>query len=144
MPFREIPRRKWSSFLDDFSRMHDGCTCTLDVDSQVAGSEPEASHASFRGIVCEPGPNGPTIQVFVGDPPQRHVAHTVAQPTAVWLEETDDGSDRGVAVGDAAHHCDHRRRIGWNCRVNEIGGARLSPGVDRNEKETWGTGVEPG
>jgi hypothetical protein len=98
MPFCEIPRRRWSRFLDDFSRDHRSCLCSLEVDSTIAGTELEAKSAPFQGVTFEPGHHGPQIQVFVGDRPDIHVTHSVSQPTAVWLETADDGSDKGLRI----------------------------------------------
>jgi Family of unknown function (DUF5335) len=98
MPFCEIPRHRWSPFLDDFSRDHRGCQCSLDVDSTVAGSDREAKCLSFQGATFEAQRHGPEVQVFVGDHPSAHVTHSVSQPTAIWLETSDDGRTRGLRI----------------------------------------------
>jgi Family of unknown function (DUF5335) len=99
MPFRQIPRQHWSQFLDSFSREHRGCTCSLEVDTAVVGNELEAQASPFQGVTLEDGQQGRAqIQVFVGDRPESHVAHALPAPIAVWIEETDDGSERGLRI----------------------------------------------
>jgi hypothetical protein len=98
MPFREIPRRRWASFLDDFSSQHRGCVCTLEVDSSVAGTEVEAHASPFQGAVFEPTRDGPQVQLFVGGRPDAHVTHALSQPVGIWVETTADGSDKGLRI----------------------------------------------
>ena len=64
----------------------------------IAGTELEAKSAPFQGVAFEPGRHGSQVQIFVGDRPDLHVTHSVSQPTAVWLETADDGSDKGLRV----------------------------------------------
>ena len=98
MAIREIPRPKWPTFLDDFSRDHKGCVCTLEVDSSTAGTETEALSWPFEGIAFEGGHGAPRVQVFVGNQGGRHLGHGLVEPRRIWLEETQEGAHTGVRI----------------------------------------------
>jgi hypothetical protein len=98
MRIREIPRYRWSTFLDGFSREHRGCSCTLDVDSIVAGPGVEARSWPFQGLALETGHGVPCVQVFVGDQRERHLGHALAGPRHIWIEETPDGERAGLRI----------------------------------------------
>jgi hypothetical protein len=98
MPLREIQRHRWSSFLDGFSRAHAGCTCTLEVDSSVAGPEIEALHWPFQGFALETGHGVPCVQVFLGRGCERHIGHSIAEPRHIWLDETEEGARLGLRI----------------------------------------------
>jgi hypothetical protein len=90
MPFREIPRRGWSRFLDSFSREHVGCECSLEV-----AEHGSAWRSSFQGATVEPGRD---LHIFFGERPDEHAALAVSAPTSISVETTNDGSDRGLRV----------------------------------------------
>jgi hypothetical protein len=98
MSLREIPRHRWSSFLDDFSRRHLGRSCWLDVDSSVAGIDVEAAGLPLQGIAFEHGHGEPRMQVFVGDERGRHVGHALVAPTRVRLDESAAGAHLGLRI----------------------------------------------
>jgi hypothetical protein len=108
MTIREIPRHRWSTFVEDFSRDHKGCLCTLEVDSSVAGVETEALRWPFQGLAFETGHGAPRVQIFVGNERERHLGHGIDEPRHIRLEETKDGAHTGLSI-DADEGAVHLR-----------------------------------
>ena len=50
MPTQEIPRAEWNTFLDTFSRQHEGWLATLEVLAADIGAQEEARDLPLEGI----------------------------------------------------------------------------------------------
>jgi hypothetical protein len=96
MHSREIERPEWRTFLDSFSRQHEGWLVTVE---EVPGGEGstcvEARDLPLQGISLD---GDGAISVAVGDGPGNHLTHTVAHPTRVIVEQTDAGADQALRI----------------------------------------------
>jgi hypothetical protein len=93
MTTRLVPRKEWASFFEQFSRRHEGWLATLRVLDEKFGAQTEARELPLEGIVAD----GDRISIHLGERPQMHVSHPVADPDCVWVEE-EDGAERALEV----------------------------------------------
>lgn len=102
MATKEIPRDEWTTFLDSFSRQHEGWLATLELLGPDIGAQQEARNLPFEGITAtstEDESQGITINL--GKTAQDHVTHTIAEPTHVWLEQTSQGANAALEIESA-------------------------------------------
>lgn len=91
---KEIPREKWGSFLDDFSRDHEGEMVSVQVYGDGTGtSHVVACGLLFGGAAADfPGnQESPVISVMAGADPGDHVEHIVTEPCRLRLESNGTG-----------------------------------------------------
>ena len=98
MKREEILRERWQDFCNEFSRRHKGWLVTLDVVEKtprrgrkqtLAGEHILANDMPLKGIAVEQKGEETFLFVTVGDDRDR-ITHRVADPSAVFLEQTDD------------------------------------------------------
>jgi hypothetical protein len=96
---REIPRSQWAGFCDRFSRQHGGWLVTIELLGAETGAQVEVRNLPLKGITAEMKNSGPdVISVVVGSTPREHVAHTVAEPRRIWVEETQNGAHAALEI----------------------------------------------
>jgi Family of unknown function (DUF5335) len=95
---REIPRGEWLSFLDSFSRQHEGWPVTLEVPEGQGGSEVEAENLKLEGITREHWEDHDRISIALGQAPHDHLTHFVSDPIRVSFLETKDGGHAGLQI----------------------------------------------
>lgn len=89
---REIPRSEWLSFLDGFSRQHEGWLVTLEVPEEQGRSEVEAENLKLEGITPEHSEGHDRISIALGKEPDDHLTHFVSDPKRLlFMEEEGDG-----------------------------------------------------
>ncbi|HKO41819.1 MAG TPA: DUF5335 family protein [Pyrinomonadaceae bacterium] len=99
MKTRTIPRSDWPQFFDSFSRQHEGWLATLEIFATEIGAQVEEHEMAFEGIVDEWNEAlGNQIIIMMGAKRDDHITHTVAHPTNVSLEQTDEGADVALAI----------------------------------------------
>ena len=99
MKTKSIPRSDWPKFFDSFSRQHEGWLATLEIFATEIGAQVEEHEMAFEGIVDEWNEAlGNQIIVMMGAKRDDHITHTVAAPTDVSLEQTDEGADVALAI----------------------------------------------
>ncbi len=99
MSTQEIPRDEWVSFLDRFSKQHEGWLVTLEVFAPDIGAQQEATEIPLGGISLASSSREPeTIAISVGQEPGDHVTHTVTGPERVWLEQTSEGANAALEI----------------------------------------------
>lgn len=99
MSTQEIPRAEWNTFLDSFSRQHEGWLATLEVLATDIGAQQEAKDLPFEGITATSRDRTPeTIAITLGKTPEVHVTHTITGPTRVWLEQTSEGANAALEI----------------------------------------------
>lgn len=99
MKTRRIPRSDWPKFFDSFSRQHEGWLATLEIFATEIGAQVEEDEMAFEGIVDESNETlGDQIIVMMGAKRDDHITHTIAGPTDVSLEQTDEGADVALAI----------------------------------------------
>ena len=94
-----VPRSEWPKFFDSFSRQHEGWLATLEIFATELGAQVEEHEMAFEGIVDEWNEAvGNQIIIMMGAKRDDHITHTVAHPTNVSLEQTDEGADVALAI----------------------------------------------
>jgi uncharacterized protein DUF5335 len=102
MPTQEIPRDEWTTFLDTFSRQHEGWLATLEILGRDIGAQQEVSDLPLEGIsIASSGDAPKTITISLGKTPQDHVTHSITEPTRVWLEQTSEGANAALEIESA-------------------------------------------
>ena len=105
MKTKEIPKKDWTEFFDSFSRKHEGWLVNLEIFSPEIGAQVEQRELALEGITDERDEtDGNTIVIMTGVKPDDHITHSIARPTQVSLEQTDEGADAALAIksGDGA------------------------------------------
>lgn len=87
MPTREIPRKQWREYLDDFSRKHRGERVVVEVLDRENGPQREADHLPFVGISADEKAGENVIAVMVGGEPADNAEHLINNPKHVRVEE---------------------------------------------------------
>jgi hypothetical protein len=103
MATQEIPRGEWLTFLDSFSREHQGWLVDLEIVRPGKGTQVEAKAMPLVGITA--GVNrgdGETVHVTLGKAPKDHLTHTVRGVSHVRLRESDEGAHEAVEIGSKA------------------------------------------
>ncbi len=99
MSTQEIARDEWASFLDRFSKQHEGWLVTLEVFAPDLGAQEEATELPLEGIsLTSSGQEPDTIAISVGKEPGDHVTHTVTESERVWLEQTSEGANAALEI----------------------------------------------
>lgn len=99
MQTREIPKNEWTKFFDTFSRQHEGWLVNLEIFGPEIGAQVEQREIALEGITDEwDEEKGNTIMIMTGAKPEDHITHSITQPTAVSLEQTDEGADVALAI----------------------------------------------
>lgn len=102
MPTQEIQRDEWKTFLDTFSRQHEGWLVTLEVMADDIGAQEEASDLPLEGIsATSPDDETPSIAINLGKTSEDHVTHTITEPTRLWLEQTSEGANAALEIESA-------------------------------------------
>ncbi len=84
---REIPREQWRSFLDDFSKKHQGEKVSVEVLDRDLGPQREVENLPFVGISADEKAGEHVIAVMVGEQPSRHEEHLINNPAHVRIAE---------------------------------------------------------
>jgi hypothetical protein len=102
MSTQEIPRDEWRTFLDKYSRQHEGWLATLEVFAPDIGAQEEARDLPLEGITADSKDADPNaISISLGDNPEDHVTHTITHPTRLWLEQTAEGANAALEIESA-------------------------------------------
>lgn len=99
MPTQEIPRDEWTTFLETFSRQHEGWLSTLEIMGADIGAQHEVSDLPLEGIsLASADETTETIAISLGKTPEDHVTHIVIQPRRIWLEQTAEGANAALEI----------------------------------------------
>jgi len=99
MRTQEIPRTEWRTFLDSFSRQHEGWLATLEVFGADVGTQKEGRELPLAGVsLSSRGDETEAISIDLGTTPDEHVSHAISEPTAVWLEQTEEGANAALEI----------------------------------------------
>jgi hypothetical protein len=99
MQTKEIPKTEWTGFFDSFSRKHEGWLVNLEIFGPEIGAQVEQQHLALEGITDEwDEVEGNTVIIMTGAKPDAHITHSITHPTAVSLEQTDEGADAALAI----------------------------------------------
>ena len=101
MPTQEIPRDEWTTFLDTFSRQHEGWLSTLEILGTDIGAQREVLNLPLEGISASRESVPETIAISLGNDVKDHVTHTISGPTRVWLDQTSAGANAALEIESA-------------------------------------------
>lgn len=101
MATREIPRDEWAKFFDDFSQRHQGWLVTVRVLDADIGAQVEAEELPLVGITAELEHSDNRISIMVGETPAAHVTHTITEPTAISIKQTEEGATEALEIKSA-------------------------------------------
>ena len=102
MPSRDIPREQWVTFLDSFSRQHEGWLVNVEVVTDGLGVHKEMRDKRLIGVSADLKSRGSNaISVIAGDRSDDHLNHIINGATRIALEETEEGAHKGLRI-DAA------------------------------------------
>ncbi len=105
MTMRTIPARDWQSFLVRFGRAHRAWLTTVERLAAGQPSHVEAASRPLDTITPIGAPDGHlAIEVRFQDAAEP-VTMLVRRPTALRVEETADGAERGLDIEDADRGC---------------------------------------
>jgi hypothetical protein len=101
METTEIPRSEWRSFLEVFSRQHEGWLATLELAGRDI-AQPPAGEFPLKEVALTSVVGGSEgITINLGKTPEEHLKHTVIEPTHVWLVQTSEGADAALEIESA-------------------------------------------
>lgn len=99
MQTQKIPQSEWRTFFDTFSRQHEGWLATLEILELDVGAQEEAHELALAGVsLSSGGDETETISIDLGTTPDEHVSHSISEPTAVWLEQTEQGANAALEI----------------------------------------------
>ena len=99
MPSRDIPREKWVTFLDSFSRQHERWLVNMEVVTDGLGVHKELREKPLIGVSADLKTSGSgTISIIAGERSDDHVNHIINGPTRLALEETEEGAHKGLRI----------------------------------------------
>lgn len=102
MQTKEIPKSEWPAFLDQFSRQHEGWLVKLEIFSPDFGAQVAEQGLVLGGLTAEwDEVEDDKISIMTGYAPDDHLTHSISQPTAVSLEQTDEGADVALSIKSA-------------------------------------------
>jgi Family of unknown function (DUF5335) len=102
MKTKEIQRKEWPKFFDNFSRQHEGRLVTLEIFGTRVRAQLQERELAFGGIVDEwDEVQGHRIVIMVGAEPADHITHSISRPIEVSVEQTDEGTDAVLAIMSA-------------------------------------------
>src|SRR3981081_1613420 len=90
MPYRAIPQDHWREELESISRSHAGWLVRVEVTEPGGPSQVEAHHMPLHGVTVDVHRSS-TIAVNVGDHPQAHLTHQIANPKELAFEQNEAG-----------------------------------------------------
>jgi hypothetical protein len=96
MKQHEIGPSEWSSFLDAFSRRHEGWLVTVEEVAAAGGPRIEAREVRLQGLFIDPREQ--TVSIVVGSGTGDHLTHTIGHPARIVLEQSDSGRDEGLRI----------------------------------------------
>lgn len=90
----DIPREKWTEFLNDFSKRRYGWETKVEVVSESLGDQILSKGLPLIGVACDAHHGKTAIEILTGETVE-HQTHTIADPTSVaYLDEP--GGYRGI------------------------------------------------
>ena len=99
MTRRAIKRSEWTSFVDSFSRRHDGWLISVAVAEGSAPRRYLTHDVPLRGVVAELEEDISSMMVFTGRTTP-HATHFIEHASGLEIEETRDGADAALTITD--------------------------------------------
>jgi hypothetical protein len=96
----EIDKKDWMPFLDDFSRLHEGCPVRIIVKDET-GTRVEVKKGKFQGISIDRVTRKAHAYIEVGGEPDNDVTHTVQTPARIRVKRDESRPEEVLEVVDA-------------------------------------------
>jgi len=90
-----IDKADWKSFTDQFTRMHEGWTASLEFRGPGEPARVEVDESPFRGARLE---QGDALVLTFGEEPEEHFAHVIRAPRVLRTSEADDHSEASLII----------------------------------------------
>ena len=94
METRELSRGSWKKTFDSLSRIYGGSTATLEILDGDLGAQMQVEERPLRGITYDAG----GIEMIFVTRDGLHLAHRVATPERVQIEEREDGYVAAIGI----------------------------------------------
>jgi hypothetical protein len=97
----DIPQQQWGSFLEEFTRRHQGWLVEVQGEASPAPTTQEdPGPAELEAISMQLADRTESITVVTRHQhaPQGHRIHSIAAPTALRAEEHDDGKHKALVI----------------------------------------------
>lgn len=91
---KEIPEANWRRTLDELSRRYGSALVSIEVIGIEIGAQEEVHAQPLRGISSDTT----GITVHIARQGGIHLEHRVTHPSALWIEETDDGAVAAIEI----------------------------------------------
>jgi hypothetical protein len=103
MPAKEIPRKEWSKFFEEFTRNHHGWLTTVEGDGVDSGALRDAADLPLEGIMVNLKQRQEALSVVVGkkDVPHGHLLHSIEAVTEIRLEESSPDANKALHIRSA-------------------------------------------
>jgi urocanate hydratase len=96
---KEIPRRDWIRFLDEFTREHDGWRVQVEVKDPEAGvQDVEARDLPLQGISADDRGSEHDISIILGDEHNPGLTHIIPGARRLLLRQTEAGNDEALEI----------------------------------------------
>jgi Family of unknown function (DUF5335) len=86
----EIPKNKWTEFLNDFSKRRFGWETKVEIFDKSVGDQMLSEGLAMNGVTYEDKFGNSEIEVSLGESVEKHQSHTISKPVKVaYLSEND-------------------------------------------------------
>jgi hypothetical protein len=96
----EVESKEWISFLDGFSRQHEGWLASIEV-AMPGGRLTEVVNRRLRGVSIDHAHGKQRAYVEVGDAPDQCITHVVDSPRRITFKRTASGAHEGLEIESA-------------------------------------------
>ena len=85
----EIPKEKWTEFLNDFSKRRFGWGTKVEVLDESVGDQILSEGLVLNGVTHEDKSGNCTVEISLGENIEHHQTHTISKPVRIaYLSET--------------------------------------------------------
>jgi len=96
----DVEPREWISFLDGFSRQHEGWLASVEV-AIPGGKLTKVVNRRLRGVSIDRADGTQRVYVEVGDTSDECLTHVVDGPTRIRFKRTRAGAHEGLEIESA-------------------------------------------
>ena len=96
----EVEPKEWISFLDGFSRQHEGWLASIEV-STPGGRLTEVVNRRLKGVSIDHSDGKQRAYVEVGDTPDECLMHVIESPRRIVFKRSEAGAHEGLEIESA-------------------------------------------
>ena len=96
----QVESSDWISFLDGFSRQHEGWLASIEV-ATPGGKLTEVQNRRLRGVSIDHTDGKQRAYVEVGDTPDQCLTHVIESPRRIIFKRTWAGAHEGLEIESA-------------------------------------------